>query len=470
MRIFSVMTLQGAFFFGMIMALSLPLPASAQEPAGGKKAEEAPREEKKEEEKKEEKKKKEDRYFALRGGDVYTVSGPVLKDTDILVKNGVIEALGRDLKTPDECDVLDASGMRVYPGLIAVSSYSILGREPPENSTDLFGINMRLALAGGLTTVVTGNTAGKLTFGTTEGMVVKRKLFTSLSYSRRYPEKRRKLREDLARVRRYIRDLEAFEAEKAAGGSDPKEPDKSWLKGNYENYYKLLKGESIAKISAYMAQDLRDACELAHQFSFRLVIEGGLEAWTLPGLLGRAGVHMIITPRRKAEPDPRKAAPTGWNIQTAKILYDHGVNFAILPRGRGISLGGITGRDLLALPMEAAYAVRGGLPEEAALEAITLGAARVLGLDKRLGSIEVGKDGDFIVCDGDLLHYNTLVQWTVVNGRIVYDKQEESLFAHIRPRDGSDGKVIEFWPRPVETMPDFEALMGTKKKEESEDQ
>jgi cytosine/adenosine deaminase-related metal-dependent hydrolase len=105
------------------------------------------------------------------------------------------------------------------------------------------------------------------------------------------------------------------------------------------------------------------------------------------------------------------------------------------------------------LPMEAAFAVRGGLPEAAALEAITIGAARVLGLEGRIGSIEEGKDGDFIVCDGDLLHYNTLVQWTIVNGRVAYDKEKESLFAHIRPRDGSEGKVIQFWPHSADEMP-----------------
>jgi imidazolonepropionase-like amidohydrolase len=379
----------------------------------------------------------------------------MLRGSDILVKNGVIDRIGRDLPLPEGCEVLVVSGMRIYPGLIAVSSSSILGREPPEHSTDVYGLNMVLALAGGLTTVVTGNTAAKLTYGTTEGMVIKRSLFSSMSYQRRSPQKRQELRRDLERVRRYMRDLADYEAQKSAGHEGLSEPDKKWLTGKYANYLKLLKGETKAKMALYTAQDILDACELAARFGFRLVIEGGTEAWTVANHIGQAGAQMIFTPRRKQYADPRKLKPSGWNIESARILHEHGINFAILPGSRGISLGGMTGRDLIALPMEAAFAVRGGLSDQAAIEAITIDAAKLLGLEKRLGSIEPGKDGDFVVCDGDLLHYNTLVQWTIVNGRIAYDKQKESLFAHIRPRDGSSGKVIEFWPRPADTMPDF---------------
>jgi hypothetical protein len=77
---------------------------------------------------------------------------------------------------------------------------------------------------------------------------------------------------------------------------------------------------------------------------------------------------------------------------------------------------------------------RGGLQQDAALRAITIDAAEMLGIEHRLGSIEVGKDANIIVCDGDLFHYRSFVQWAVVDGKMMYDKQRSSYFAHIRPR------------------------------------
>ena len=97
-------------------------------------------------------------------------------------------------------------------------------------------------------------------------------------------------------------------------------------------------------------------------------------------------------------------------------------------------LGGIVGRDIMHLPIEAGFAIRGGMSEQAALEAITIIPARLMGIDHRVGTIEVGKDCDLIVCDGDVLHYQTFVQYAIVNGTQVYDKEDEIFYAHIRPR------------------------------------
>jgi len=438
-------------FLALTLALGSRLPAQ-EEPAPGQSTEAAPPAPEKKEEKAAEPEKKPDQYLALLHGDVYTVSGPVIRSADVLVKNGIIFRIGRDLDLPEGCETLEVKGMRVYPGLVAAGSRGILGREPPEETTDLFDVQIVLGLAGGLTTVVTGNTAAKLTYGTTEGMVLKRPLFQRLRYGYESPNTRRELREDLAKTSRYLGELQAFETEKALGNEKAAEPDKSWIKGKYENYLKLLKGEETALVSASTSREIEDVCELAETFGFRLVIEGGEEAWAVPSALGRAGASLLFTPRKKRSPDSRTNRPTGSKIETAALLHEQGVRFAVLPEGQNISLDGITGRDLLILPMEAAFAVRGGLPEDAAIRAITLDAARILGLDRRIGSIEVGKEADLIVCDGDLLHYDTWVQWTIVNGRVVYDKEKETLFSHIRPRRPSEEGKGFFWPRPFEAI------------------
>ena len=88
------------------------------------------------------------------------------------------------------------------------------------------------------------------------------------------------------------------------------------------------------------------------------------------------------------------------------------------------------------------------MPEQVAIEAITIEPARLLGVADRVGSLEVGKDADFIITDGDLLSYMTLVRWAFVNGKIQYDKEEEGILDHIRPDGDLDAPPPDdHWPR-----------------------
>jgi imidazolonepropionase-like amidohydrolase len=139
-------------------------------------------------------------------------------------------------------------------------------------------------------------------------------------------------------------------------------------------------------------------------------------------------------PRERRDKPEELQRAGGSSIENAAILHRSGVQVAIRPAGTGINLGGIVGRDIMHLPVEVGFAIRGGLPEEAGLAAMTIVPARMMGVAHRIGTLEVGKDCDLIVTDGDVLHYQTFVQWAVIDGDVVYDKQEELYFAHIRPR------------------------------------
>ncbi|MFV2066484.1 MAG: amidohydrolase family protein [Pirellulales bacterium] len=390
-----------------------------------------------------------DRYFAVRGAIVHTVSGPTLHGPIVLCKNGKITAIGHDLVVPEEAEVLEADGFHLYPGLVSVRSSGIVGSEPPDDNTNVYSLYMSLGLAGGVTTVATGNTVAKLTFGTLDGHVVKRSVFHTLRYSTQDPSGRRKFRAALDRVQQYLRDLEDYEAKKK---TDPgaKEPDKKWLQRDYATALKLLKHEIAAVADANTAQELIDLASLAERYGIRIVARGAGEGWVVAPTMARAGLRAVITPRTRRDPDERQNRPNGSSIENARILHDHGVTFAILPLSTRISTSGLAGRDLMHLPMEAAFAVRGKLPEEGALRAITLDAARILGVDHRVGSIDVGKDADFVIVGGDLLHYMTLVRWTVVNGRIAYDKKKDSLLNHIRPDGKRDAPApTDDWPRSL---------------------
>jgi hypothetical protein len=428
-----------------------PLPAAEETPpADAKKDPEAPaKDDAKAEEDKKRKKKKKDRYLVLKCGTLHTVTEGDLYGMTVLAKNGKIARIGRHVDWPlgDDVEVaeLDASGFHVYPGLVAVSGGNLLGGEPPDDTTDVYGLTMTIGLAAGITTAVSGNTAAKLTFGGVEDMTVKRDLFFTLAYSSDNPEGRYNVRKELEKARQHVRDVQAFHEAKK---TDPKAKEPEKPKGQAEQYVKLIRGEIIASSDAGAAQDLLDIAELARRYGFRAVVRGAHEAWIVAPQVSRAGLSAVITPRSTVMRDDRLNRPNGSSIENAAILHQHGVPFAVIPQISSITTWGLAGRDLLHLNMEAAFAVRGGLPEDAAIRAITIDAARILGIDHRVGSIEIGKDADFVVTDGDLLHYMTHSRWTIVNGRVVYDKDKEPLFEHIRKGGDRDAPPPDdYWPK-----------------------
>ncbi|NOG55605.1 MAG: amidohydrolase family protein [Planctomycetes bacterium] len=394
-----------------------------------------------------------DTYLALTNATVYAMTGAVHRNVTVLCKNGKIHEIGTGVQVPDTAEILDVDGYRVYPGLIAVRSSGILGGGDPSDSSDVYSMNLTLALAAGITTANTGNLAAKLTYGTLEDMVQKRNLFESLRYSSRNPQGKKSVRDGLRKVRDHLRDVASYEEEKR-DNPDAEKPDEKWITGEYAKYMRLIKGEAAAEVDANTVHELIDLCDLSEEFGIELVIRGAYEGWAVAPRLARANVSAIVTPRDTVNANPRSNRPSGSTIENAAILYEHGIRLTFMPvgswfgSGTGISMGGLAGRDLQHLPMEAAFGVRGGLSGEAAMRGLTIDAARIMGIDDRVGTIEVGKDADFFVCDGDPLHYMTQSRWTIVNGRIAYDKDKESLFEHIRKGGDVDAPPpTDHWPR-----------------------
>ena len=388
----------------------------------------------------------------ITGGTIHTVSDGVIADGTILVKNGRIHEIGVDLPTPPDAQVLPVDGLQVYPGLVAVDSQGLVSSP---TDTDPYAFNMQLALAGGVTTARSGNHILKLTRGTLEGHALAGAPFATIRYTTRDPEGRRNLRGALERIREFRREIRRH-AEKQKENPKLKDLDRKWIRGLFRTAERLIDREIVAYAEVSEAGDIREVCALAEEFGFDLVLRGAPEAWIDAGAVARSGASVIVTPRQRRDRDDRRNAVSGGSIQNASILHDHGVCLAIFPvgslfaSGGGVSLSGLAGRDMLNLPLEAAFAVRGGLSNEAAIRAITLDAAKILRVDHRIGSIEVGKDADFVITDGDLLHYLTLPQYTIVNGRIAYDQDEAGLLDHIRPGgDPTPQAPKEYWPRKL---------------------
>lgn len=425
----------------------------------------------------------EDEWLHIHNVDVYPVVGPVIRGGEILIKNGKIEAVGMDLDVPEGAETLDGQGHRAYPGLVSLNGQGLVPRASGDPS---FGsapnsLWTLLGLSSGITTVVSGSTAVKLQRGSVDDYVLRRNLFTPLFYASSNPKAKAQLRNDLRKVYEYLRrrgdapsarerriaDAKA-KAESSSGKPAPKKPstggganaaDAAARKalGSAARYLPLMKGEAVAVFNANDAADIRAICDLVETFRFRAVIRGAVEGWTVAGDMGRAGVSAIVSPRVRQDPDANVSRPTGSTIANASILHDHGVRVAIAAIAGNVELDGGAGRDAISLPYSAGAAVRGGLPEKAAIVGVTLEAARTYGLDDRIGSLEPGKDADLVICDGELLHYATHVQWAIVNGRVCYDKQADySFLRQIRPRRGDDGEAssAQWWPRRFGEMAD----------------
>ncbi|QDU65060.1 amidohydrolase family protein [Engelhardtia mirabilis] len=407
-------------------------------------------------------------WLLLEGGDIFTGTGAVLRGADLLSKDGIIEEIGYDFWVPEDAERIDCSGLRLYPGMVALSATSRVTQGsfapageveqpgydpsldvPAEDGVDIwdfdaidaaaamteaesriaeaydpFSTYLILTLAAGITTVEQSNAAVKLRRYEIKDVVMREGFLISLSYST--ADSRRRTRADFALASTYLRDFRAWEE----GGKDGDEPSK---KGVNSSVLKILMGDGRAKFNADDRDELLAIARLAQEFGFRPVIEGCREGWVVADELGRAGATAIVSPRDRRWKDELQVADGGSSIENAAILHAAGVQVAVEPLSGSIDLGGIAGRDLLHLNIDAGFAIRGGLSEQAGLEAVTIVPARVMGVDHRVGSLEVGKDADVLVTDGDLLHYETFVQYAVVGGKLAYEKSEELFYAHIRP-------------------------------------
>jgi hypothetical protein len=389
-------------------------------------------------------------WLAITGGIVHTITGPDLDGATVLCKDGRIFAVGHRVSIPEGAKVIDATGLHVYPGLIGMDSSNLIGRGNPADTTDVFGLSGTLARAAGLTAVFSGNTVAKIKNGTVDGMVVASNVFEDLEYRTNQPRRRAETRKGFEDAREFLRRVEVFRRDRPEGESAPQERE---LSREARSALRVLRGEAKAQGFANDASTLVAMAELAEQYDFELVVRGVTEGWTVPERLGRAKLSAVVIPRDRTLADERTNRLNGATIENAAILTRHGIDVAVLPPGpyfgpgTGIGLSGLGGRDMLNINMSAAFAARGGLTEDQAVRTLTINPARMLGVDERLGSIEIGKDADLIITDRPLLDFTMLVRYTIIDGEVAYDKYAEGIFSHVRPTDPEAEHPRDAWPR-----------------------
>ncbi|MBL8863697.1 MAG: amidohydrolase family protein [Planctomycetes bacterium] len=181
-----------------------------------------------------------------------------------------------------------------------------------------------------------------------------------------------------------------------------------------------LQGKLPIFVQAWVTQDIRTAVflreevqarpEFAGMNTPRFVIDAAAEAWKEPQLLVRSKTPVVLPPF-PAEGRTREGAQMAWNV--AKVLEDAGVPFALSSHGSGE----VDSR----LAMQAGYAMSGGLGFDSALAAVTSTPAKLLGVDQRVGTIEVGKDADLVLWSGEPFQPGSRVVATIVDGVLRYE-------------------------------------------------
>jgi imidazolonepropionase-like amidohydrolase len=182
----------------------------------------------------------------------------------------------------------------------------------------------------------------------------------------------------------------------------------------------VLAGERPIAIQAWSTQDIRTAIfwkEEMEREGFgrpKLILDAAAEVWKEPGLIVRSGAAVVLPPHPL---QGRGGEGSFMALDTAKTLNELGVTFALSSHNAAAKSA--------RLALQPGYAMRGGLPFDAALKSVTINPARMIGIESRVGSIEVGKDADLVLWNGKPFEATSRVVGVLVDGRLILDPRVE---------------------------------------------
>jgi len=404
--------------------------------------------------------------YAITHARIFTLNGAPIDDGTIVLRDGKIAAVGSSVDVPSGAKVIDAKGLQVYPGLfdsvtqmglreIGAVSATVDSTETGNYNPDVVAAtavlpsseHIPVTRAAGITEVLAVPASGGMdSFGsrgviggqasaihmagwTMEDMAIKRsaamvinwpeistRSFDFSTFSTRekpyteakkeYDKQVNELAEWLDRARHYAQALGHGQ------GAD------------YEADVKLaalvpvVRGQLPVLVFADKARDIRNAVNFADQQKLRIIIAGGAEAYKVKDLLRSKGVPVILRPMLTLpieEDDPYDRL-----LSQPAELYHAGVKFAIASFDNSFAR---------RLGQNAANAVAYGLPYDEALKAVTLYPAQILGLSDRIGSLEIGKDANLIVTNGDPLELTTDVRYLFIKGQLTSTENKQSRLA-----------------------------------------
>ncbi len=379
---------------------------------------------------------------AVRGATVHTAAGQSLQDAVVVIENGKISRIGPADEVPIPDGFRTMSAAVVTPGLIdARSTIGLSGylnqdhdqdqlersdpMQPELRAIDAYNPRETLvawARGYGVTTLHTGHAPRSLISGQTaivktRGMtladaVVKPNAMIAATFGEGSRERDNKtpgtrakmaamLRAELIKAREYL--------EKRSAGDEDERPQRDL---RLEALGQVLEGTVPLLVTAQRAQDILTVLRIRDEFDIPVILDGVAEGYEVLDQIREAGVKVIVHPtmlRARGETE-------NLSFETAAKLYAAGIPAALqggyetyVPKSRLVLF-------------EAGVAAAHGLGFDDALRSITINAARVLDMQDRIGSIEVGKDGDLALYDGDPFEYTTHCVGVIIEGEVVSEE------------------------------------------------
>ena len=360
---------------------------------------------------------------------------------DVLADKGKITAIGKNLIVPQDCEIIDATDKNVYPGFVEAHCHigldgSGIGFEGDDcnEMTDILtpqlraidGINpmdptFREAALAGITTVCTGPGSANVLGGTftaiktvgkrVDKMIVKKEVAMKCAFGenpkRCYKDKNNysrmstasKLREMLLKAKEYDRKV------LAAGSDESKLPAYDM---KLEALRPVLHGELPLKAHAHQANDIFTALRIAQEFNVKITLEHVTEG------------HLIVD-ELKDEPVPMAVGPSLTHASKFELRNKTFETPGILANA-GCQVSIITDSPVIPqqyLPLCAGLAIKSGMKEWDALKAITINAAKHIGIEDRVGSLEIGKDADILVMEGSCFEVSAQPEIVIIDGKVV---------------------------------------------------
>lgn len=365
----------------------------------------------------------------IKGGKIKPITGAEIENGELLIgDDGKIAAIGKTVDAPADAKVIDATGCLVTPGFIDAHCHIGIDEEgmrwegndcneysspvPPEMRS-IDGINPRdeafhLALEGGVTTATTGPGSANVLGGTfvalkldgncIDDMIVKYPVAMKIAFGENpkgcYGQNGHKepvtrmavaalLREQLFKAKRYAAEIDAAE----------KDPTKTRpFDMQLEALLPVIRKQIPLKAHAHRADDILTALRIAREFDLDITLDHCTEGHLIVDQLVKAGKPVLVGPSFGSKSKIELREKT---FETAGILDRAGLEVCIITDAPVI--------PLYYLPLCAGLAVKAGMKEESAWRAITINPAHVVGIADRVGSLEVGKDADIAIFEGNPL-------------------------------------------------------------------